>query len=484
MKTMKKLISLFLVMATIFALTAVPTRAAYTYGVQEALSEAASILRNDLGRADDDAAVRALSDQWHFENGTQYRNNGYYYSGIDEAFYYYNNTSSNRSNNRSNNYGSYSGNNRQQAAFRAYDLVSNYYSSTHPVVAALLDVLAAEYGESANLSYLYSAKDGNYYYFGASAVRGNRNDNTQYYGNNNGGSYSQGLVTINGTSYYNGWYNTRSKDDRISQTAYSYDGFTWYQYYADNREFFRVYNSNRVVWATEQEKNNILRYGTTPRGSSYLVAGDVFYAYNQNLSTRYNAAVVNTYGYQYGTDGYWDNGRWISYSTGTGTSTVGTTRTTTATNTSIFTRVNYYNGMFTGVEQYINTADAKVLAKILASYKRGDPDIRQVAAMGWSFMDYCGSRSYASCVSAYPDYDPNIATVDNYGRDLYKLACDLLFRKEAERHGITDVGRTLAKGNTFLWIENGVVYFRDRDCGADHSHDFNFTNVRNPYPSV
>ena len=478
MKTMKRLASLFLVMATLFALTAIPTRAA-SYGAKQALKDAASILRNDLGRADDDAAVRALSDQWQFEDGVQPHYNGYYYSGIDEAFYYYDSASSWYGNNHGNSYSNSYSNNRQQAAFRAYDLVSNYYSSTHPVVVALLDVLAAEYGKSANLSYLYSAKDGNYYYFGASATRGNRNDNNNYYGNN--GAYSQGLVTINGTSYYNGWYNTRSKDDRISQATYSYDGFTWYQYYADNREFFRVYNSNRVIWATEQEKNNILRHGTTRTGS-YLVAGDVFYAYNPSLATKYNAAVTSTYGYQYGTDGYWDNGRWISYSTGTGT--VGTTRTGTTTNTGIFTRVNYYNGMFTGVEQYINTADAQVLAKILASYNRGDADIRQVAAMGWSFMDYCGSRSYASCVSAYPDYDPNIATTDNYGRDLYKLACDLLFRKEAERNGITDVGRTLPKGYTYLWVEDGVVYFRDRDCGADHSRDFSFANVRNPYPSV
>ena len=89
--------------------------------------------------------------------------------------------------------------------------------------------------------------------------------------------------------------------------------------------------------------------------------------------------------------------------------------------------------------------------------------------MGWAFLNYAGSSSLASKTGAFSDYNPNSPTTDDFGRDLQLLARDILFRYQAEKAGVAQVGRVLPKEYTWIWVEgDGTVYFRTSQYGANY----------------
>ena len=254
---------------------------------------------------------------------------------------------------------------------------------------------------------------------------GTSDSGSYYYSARTGKYYYSNGSSINGNN--NG--NSNTNNAVSTGVTYTYNGYTWYQYAYDTAQHFRLDNSGRQVWATTTE-NSRIKNSTRTSTSRY-----VYY----NGSTYYES---NTY----------NNG---------------------------YNNYNYYNGVITNVSG-VDANDALTLAKLIYSYSHADPSQTHQAALGWNVINLAGNRSIASITGSYGDYNPNAPTTDDYGRDLLALAKDLLFRRAAEQNGVVNVGRVLPKDYTWLWIENGVVYHRNAQYGANYQ----FTNsgtYRSPY---
>ncbi|MBQ9018507.1 hypothetical protein IJ117_02020 [Candidatus Saccharibacteria bacterium] len=468
MKNIKRLISMAMAIAVIMSLSIVPVHAVSS--AQQALSSAANILRSDLGRSNDDATVKVLSEQWHYEAGNwRPDSRGFYFSGYDRTFHYYD---------------------------------------------------------------------------GKVVKEGNSNTNGTRYGTTSDYTVS-GYTRYNGYDYYNGWYDTDRSSDRIASVSYNYDGYRWYRYASDSSQYFRI-ESKKAVWATQKEIDKFTDRGsrstsyTVNAGEVYYtynlaLAERYNYAvqdgYYYDVSTSSNSDRFYRYRNQNGNDNrqraalnalrtvssYYDvntpvmtalldvvsseygenmnasyllsahDGRYYYFGA---SAENGNYRTDTTYNyngssyadSNFWQNQNYYNGMFVGVEKYIDTNKQTIVARYLASYYSEEADIDHVTAGAWSFVDLAGSKDYATVAKeSYPDYNANSSLAGGkHNRDWKQIAGDILFRKEAERHGVVDVGRTLAKGYTHLWIEDSTVYFRNGNYGSDHSHDWNFS-LRSPY---
>lgn len=144
---------------------------------------------------------------------------------------------------------------------------------------------------------------------------------------------------------------------------------------------------------------------------------------------------------------------------------------------------NYYGGKLTGTDKYVDAANAEVLAKLMASYCYNEVSTTKQAAMAWTMVNIGGGIPYSQCTGCFPDYNPNAPTTDAWGRDLLLLAKDILFRKNAELVGVAKVGRILPKDYTWLWIQEGVIYYRNSNVqGLDQpSWSFSDSNYATPY---
>ena len=356
----------------------------------------------------------------------------------------------------------------------------------HEAADIVRDVGGNRYAANAALSSYWWSQSG----------RGTSNDfyydsyaNTTY--------YADGRI-LSGLPYQN--QQNQQQNNQSNGIAFKYSGYLWYQ----TREgtFYR-WNGTKQVWATDSENDNILKngtfqgrnyydsYGTGEHGTTW---NDGYYTWTWDSSTgkyyRYqNGTKVwydgtngnqqqnqqNSYTYYDGTyTWYWDSSvnRYYRYQNNQkiwkdGTSGGGNQQNQQ--NSNIYANQNYYNGVFTGTDNYVNKDEALILARMIYSYAHGESSMTRQAAMGWAFLNYAGSSSLASKTGAFSDYNANSPTVDDLGRDLQLLARDILFRYQAERSGITEVGRVLPKEYTWIWVEgNGTVYFRTSQYGANY----------------
>jgi hypothetical protein len=110
-------------------------------------------------------------------------------------------------------------------------------------------------------------------------------------------------------------------------------------------------------------------------------------------------------------------------------------------------------------------SEATVLAKIMYKEGRGLASVTEQACIAWVILNRvdAGWGTVYQVASAPNQFawDPNARTVDDYGRDLVKLAEDILGRWQAEKNGQENIGRVLP--NTYLYFggRDGHNWFRE-----------------------
>ncbi len=129
---------------------------------------------------------------------------------------------------------------------------------------------------------------------------------------------------------------------------------------------------------------------------------------------------------------------------------------------------------------------AVMLAKTVWCEARGIESVTQQSAIIWCVLNRVDNGSYGDSVRdvltapyqfAYREW---ASTTDDYGRDLVKLATDVLTRWEMEKTGEANVGRTLPKD--YMWYSgNGRVnVFRNKYSGRYRTWDW---SLPSPYES-
>lgn len=129
---------------------------------------------------------------------------------------------------------------------------------------------------------------------------------------------------------------------------------------------------------------------------------------------------------------------------------------------------------------------AVMLAKTVWCEARGIESVTQQSAIIWCILNRADSGGYGDSVRAVLTapyqfaYREWASTTDDYGRDLVKLAMDVLTRWEMEKAGETDVGRTLPKD--YMWYSgNGKAnVFRNKYSGNYQIWDW---SLPSPYES-
>lgn len=140
----------------------------------------------------------------------------------------------------------------------------------------------------------------------------------------------------------------------------------------------------------------------------------------------------------------------------------------------------------TACELEIDEELSVMLAKTVWCEARGLESVTQQSAIIWCVLNRVDSGNYGESVRAVLTaphqfaYREWASTTDDYGRDLVKLAADVLNRWEMEKAGETDVGRTLPKD--YMWYSgNGRVnIFRNRYSGSYQTWDW---SLPSPYES-
>lgn len=127
--------------------------------------------------------------------------------------------------------------------------------------------------------------------------------------------------------------------------------------------------------------------------------------------------------------------------------------------------------------EYIPDAeDVEMLAKLIYGEARGIKSQTEQAAVVWCVLNRVDSSGYGMGHSVkyvvtfrdqFHGYSPKHPTVDDFGRDLCKLAEDVLIRWMKEKDGQADVGRILPP--EYLWFEGyrGHNLFRDAYRGGN-----------------
>lgn len=109
---------------------------------------------------------------------------------------------------------------------------------------------------------------------------------------------------------------------------------------------------------------------------------------------------------------------------------------------------------------------ATMMAKTMYGEGRGLASVTEQASVGWTILNRCdaGYGTIEAIITAEKQfaYSPNFPTVDDYGRDLFALAEDIIARWEREHAGETDVGRVLPK--EYLWFRGDGKHNHFRDA--------------------
>lgn len=241
--------------------------------------------------------------------------------------------------------------------------------------------------------------------------------------------FSQGGRNTNNDFYYDSYSNTRTYANGVTATGTG------------------LYDSNYNIDLSA-------RYVST--SNSYW---DGQYQWYYNSSTGYF--------YRYDSTGKYVQGAW---SNNNGNNNSGNNNNTTG--------YGYYqgkslwaNGPITGITNYVNSTDVEVLARFMNSFAADETSYAKKSEIGWLLLNYANGSSLSTAVTKFSLYKSNASLTDGNGRDTRILARDILFRYKAEQAGSTNVGRTLPKDYTWMWVEaDGTVYLRNSQYGVNWDH--------------
>ena len=126
---------------------------------------------------------------------------------------------------------------------------------------------------------------------------------------------------------------------------------------------------------------------------------------------------------------------------------------------------------------------ATIIAKIIYGEARGVYSTTEQACIAWTILnrvDYYGGTIVEIALSPNQfAYDLSFPTIDDYGRDLFVLAKDVIGRWEAEKTGQTNIGRVLP--SDYMWYagDGQRNYYRNAYQGGDR-WDY---SLESPYES-
>lgn len=122
---------------------------------------------------------------------------------------------------------------------------------------------------------------------------------------------------------------------------------------------------------------------------------------------------------------------------------------------------------------YYTDNDAVMLARLVYGEARGISSVTEQACVMWTVLNRVDANfgcngGIAGQITAPNQfyYIKGNPTVDDYGRDLYALAKDVLGRWNDERNGETNVGRVLP--SEYMWFSGNGKHniFRNKDKGG------------------
>lgn len=327
------------------------------------------------------------------------------------------------------------------------------WPNDHAAVRTMSECWNVEAGKDASQSYYYSGRTEQKYYFGQG------NSNAAYTGGysttNRRQEAAARAVGMLATIYGAGHPTVAAANDILAAecgvsciNSYFYSGIDGKTYYFNGSAETGNNSSNTATGSN----------AGVPGGSNNAGAGN-------NAGNGNNAGTGN------------------AGNTGAGTGT-GTGTPDTSYEYRLYSAQDYYTGsIFTGTDKWVDVNKATIVAKFISSYGSNEPSITKQAALGWTCINYLTGREATDAVvsAAYGKYNANASTTDAYGRDLTTLAKDLLFRLNAEKVGIANVGRVLPADYGRLWVmSDGTVYFRNKEGENAPNWDF---SLKSPYNS-
>lgn len=126
-------------------------------------------------------------------------------------------------------------------------------------------------------------------------------------------------------------------------------------------------------------------------------------------------------------------------------------------------------------------SDAVSMAGVMYAEARG-LDVREQSMVCWCILNRWESGKFGSTLSsviwARSQFAHSKKTVSDQGTDLVWLAQDVLTRWYKEKHGYTDIGRTLPKNYCYYYGNGKHNFFRTKNSGAG-SYEFGFENPYN-----
>lgn len=321
------------------------------------------------------------------------------------------------------------------------------YPNDHACVRAMSATWNVEDGKSVGDSYYYSSRLNAYYYFGK-----NNSTNALFTGNYNSANRRQQAAASVVNSLVAIYGNTHPTVAAASDILAAECGTS-----ASLGYFFSATEGKYYYFSGSYEQGNTSSNGKDD-GSQNNTTKQPGQANNNNNSNNGNG------------------------NTGNGNTSSGTpsgTNPNPSGNYALYAAQDYFSGCFTGTENYIDATRAPYVAKFIASYCGSNNGFTYQAALGWTVVNYMVGRQWsdATIKAAYPDYNSGAA----YTADQLALAKDILFRREAERAGVANVGRVLPADYARMWITyDGDIYFRNQE--GENAPNWNFS-LKSPYNS-
>lgn len=131
-----------------------------------------------------------------------------------------------------------------------------------------------------------------------------------------------------------------------------------------------------------------------------------------------------------------------------------------------------WNGIITDVDNYVNSTDAKTVAKFILSYASlTDGSVRERAELAWCLLNCKGDGTMSTALKKFEDYNDNLSLDTAEGKEALQIAKDVLFRKYVETYSSNkNVGRVLPKNYSWMWIQDGKVSLRPSKDGTNWDH--------------
>lgn len=335
------------------------------------------------------------------------------------------------------------------------------YPNDHACVRTMSATWNVEDGKSVGESYYYSSRTNAYYYFGKTNSVSGLFTGGGTYSSSNRSQQAAASVVNSLVAIYGQYHPTVAAASDIFAAECGISASRSYFYFATEGKFYyfsgsyeRGNNTNNGF--DDGTHNNLPGTNNPTEGSPSGTTTD------PNQTTGPSGLPADNNGTNPGTN----------------------SGPATGANYALYAAQNYYNGtIFKGTEPYVDANAVAILAKFISSYGYSEKSLTRQAALGWTLINYMTGRTWdeATVKAAYGDYNSNAPTTDAYGRDIKIFAGDLLFRRNAERAGVAEVGRVLPKDYARLWITyEGAIYFRNQ--GGENAPNWGFT-LRSPYNS-